>query len=74
MGLLKAVSDITAQEGLVFARQPCDRIPMTRDLGQWLCVPPFQVVCLCQVLTLCFLHVIGSGAREIASRPRALSH
>jgi hypothetical protein len=29
----------------VFARQPCDPIPHARDVGQWLCVPPFRVVC-----------------------------
>lgn len=27
-----------------FARQPCYRI-LAEDLGQWLCVPPFRMVC-----------------------------
>ena len=36
----------------MFARQPCDRIPRMRDVGQWLCVPPFRVVCLYQAFTL----------------------
>jgi hypothetical protein len=35
----------------VFARQPCDPIPRPRDVGQWLCVPPFRVVCLYQAFT-----------------------
>ena len=30
------------------ARQPCGPIPLTWGLGQWLCVPPFRVVCLFQ--------------------------
>src|SRR5262245_36756306 len=33
------------KEGTEFARQPCYRIPKTRDLGQWLCVPSFRMVC-----------------------------
>jgi hypothetical protein len=37
--------------GAVFARQPCDPIPPVRDVGQWLCVPPFRVVCLYQACT-----------------------
>jgi hypothetical protein len=32
----------------VSARQPCCLIPRPRDVGQWLCVPPFRMVCLCQ--------------------------
>jgi hypothetical protein len=36
----------------VFARQPCYPIPRTRDVGQWLCVPPFRVVCPYQAFTL----------------------
>jgi len=36
----------------VFARQPCCPIPPVRDVGQWLCVPPFRVVCLYQACTL----------------------
>jgi hypothetical protein len=36
----------------VFARQPCYPIPPVRDVGQWLCVPPFRVVCLYQAFTL----------------------
>jgi hypothetical protein len=36
----------------VFARQPCDPIPRPRDVGQWLCVPPFRVVCLYQAFGL----------------------
>ena len=31
------------------AWRPCDRIPSYRNVGQWLCVPPFRVVCLFQV-------------------------
>jgi hypothetical protein len=36
----------------VFARQPCDPILSSQDVGQWLCVPPFRVVCLYQAWTL----------------------
>ena len=40
----------------MFARQPCDPIPRMRDVGQWLCVPPFRVVCLYQAcLCSCLL-------------------
>ena len=28
---------------------PSVRFPLGKDLGQWLCVPPFRMVCLCQV-------------------------
>ena len=38
------------------AREPCDRIPPLRDVGQWLCVPPFRVVCLYQALRMELLH------------------
>ncbi len=36
--------------GAVVARQPCYPIPRPRDVGQWLCVPPFRMVCLDQAL------------------------
>jgi hypothetical protein len=36
----------------VSTRQPCYLISMLQDLGQWLCVPPFQAVCLLRVLRL----------------------
>jgi hypothetical protein len=36
----------------VFARQPCDPIPRPRDVGQWLCVPSFRMVCPYQAFTL----------------------
>jgi hypothetical protein len=36
----------------VFARQPCYPILRPQDVGQWLCVPPFRVVCLYQAFTL----------------------
>ena len=36
----------------MFARQPCYPILHTRDVGQWLCAPPFRVVCLYQAITL----------------------
>jgi hypothetical protein len=36
----------------VFARQPCDPIPPLRDVGQWLCVPSFRMVCPYQAFTL----------------------
>ena len=29
----------------MFARQPCYHLQTCPDLGQWLCVPPFRVVC-----------------------------
>jgi hypothetical protein len=45
MYLLLALCDAQSQRGTEFARQPCYRIPRTRDLGQWLCVPPFRMVC-----------------------------
>jgi len=32
------------EEG-VRARQLCCHILLAQDVGQWLCVPPFQVVC-----------------------------
>ncbi len=35
---------------LSFARELCYHIPVIRDLGQWLCVPPFRVVYLYQAL------------------------
>jgi hypothetical protein len=31
--------------GAVFARRPCYPIPLMRDVGQWLCVPSFRMVC-----------------------------
>jgi hypothetical protein len=34
----------------VGARQPCYLGQPALDLGQWLCVPPFRVVCLCQAV------------------------
>jgi hypothetical protein len=36
----------------MFARQPCDPIPCPRDVGQWLCVPSFRMVCPYQAFTL----------------------
>ena len=35
----------------MFARQPCDPILSSQDVGQWLCVPPFRVVCPYQAFT-----------------------
>jgi hypothetical protein len=35
-----------------FARQPCYRI-LAEDLGQWLCVPPFRMVCLFRAHSRC---------------------
>ena len=37
--------------GNCFAWQPCCPIASV-DLGQWLCVPPFQMVCPCQSITM----------------------
>jgi hypothetical protein len=37
-----------ALKGATFARQPCCHIPVYRNLGQWLCVPSFRMVCLYQ--------------------------
>jgi hypothetical protein len=34
----------------VVARQPCDPILPAQNVGQWLCVPPFRMVCLDQAL------------------------
>jgi hypothetical protein len=34
--------------GATFARQPCSRIPIQRNLGQRLCAPLFREVCLFQ--------------------------
>jgi len=34
--------------GILIVRQPCYHIPILRDLGQWLYVPPFRTVCLFQ--------------------------
>ena len=36
----------------MFTRQPCDPIPRPRDVGQWLCVPSFRMVCPYQAFTL----------------------
>ena len=41
-----------AKKGAVSARQPCYHVPAMPNLGQWLCVPPFRVVCLLRVLRL----------------------
>jgi hypothetical protein len=43
-------NDQHASEGAAFARQPRCHIPLARDLGRWLCVPPFRVVCLYQAI------------------------
>jgi hypothetical protein len=48
----------------VFARQPCYPIPPPRDVGQWLCVPPFRVVCLCQA-SRCPFHSAFSAAMKV---------
>jgi hypothetical protein len=45
-----AANDQHASEGAAFARQPRCRIPLARDVGRWLCVPPFRVVCLYQAI------------------------
>ena len=37
-----------AKKGAVSTRQPC----YLKKIGQWLCVPPFQMVCLLRVMTL----------------------
>src|SRR5262245_24518674 len=34
--------------GAVFARQPCRHVQRLLGVGQWLCAPPFRVVCPCQ--------------------------
>jgi hypothetical protein len=39
----------------VFARQPCYHVQAFLDVGQWLCVPHFRVVCLYQASNSCFL-------------------
>jgi len=31
------------------AGQPCRLIPILGNLGRWLCVPPFQEVCLLSI-------------------------
>ena len=36
----------------MFTRQPCYPIPRPRDVGQWLCVPPFRMVCPYQAIIL----------------------
>ena len=36
------------------ARQPCYPIPIPRDVGQWLCVPSFRMVCLYQAVLVDF--------------------
>jgi hypothetical protein len=50
------VRAIPPQGRTAAAREPCDRIPPLRDVGQWLCVPPFRVVCLYQALRMELLH------------------
>jgi hypothetical protein len=35
-----------SSEDVAFARQPCYHIPYSLDLGQWLCVSSFQMICL----------------------------
>jgi hypothetical protein len=49
----------------VFARQPCDPILSSQDVGQWLCVPPFRVVCLYQAFT----HAVNDAC-VTRTRPR----
>ena len=49
----------------MFARQPCYHVQAVLDVGQWLCVPPFRVVCLfqasyCLFVTLLFLDLDSS--------------
>jgi hypothetical protein len=34
----------------VVARQPCCHVQLALELGQWLCVPRFHVVCLYQAM------------------------
>jgi hypothetical protein len=69
----------------VFARQPCDPIPRMRDVGQWLCVPPFRVVCLDQACTravhdACFTRTrqrwsgTGGAARRAWGTPAEALH
>jgi hypothetical protein len=41
----------------VFARQPCHHIQNPLDVGQWLCVPPFRMVCPFRDKTLVSLPV-----------------
>ena len=45
-----AVREAQPIKGTVFAWQPCNLISNPQDVGQQLCVPPFRVVCLYQVL------------------------
>jgi hypothetical protein len=40
-----ALTIYSTKGGTEVARRPCYRIP-NRDLGQWLCVPSFRMVCL----------------------------
>jgi hypothetical protein len=49
----------------VFARQPCYHVQAFLDVGQWLCVPPFRVVCpfqasYCLCVTLLFQDLASS--------------
>jgi len=62
-----AAREAHSREGTVFARQPCCHIPNSRELGQWLCVPPFRVVCPWRVLDV-LANVIGyrAPARPVA--------
>jgi hypothetical protein len=53
----------------VCARQPCDPIPRPRDVGQWLCVPPFRVVCLYQACTRAVNDVCVTRTQQRWYRP-----
>src|SRR6266511_2009305 len=51
--LLQAVCEVTAQRRLCVRPATLPPYPWNaRDLGQWLCVPPFRVVCPFRVMNL----------------------
>ena len=72
MASLRALSgaarELQSSGRTVFARQPCDHIPISRELGQWFCVPPFRVVCLWRVVDA-DANVIGYRAPALADSP-----
>ena len=53
----------------MFARQPRRHIQTFLDVGQWLCVPPFRVVCPCQASNDAFLELPRSPAATLKSGP-----
>ena len=65
--------------GAAVAWQPCCHIPLhpfvdaLRDLGQWLCAPPFRTVCPLQDVHIigCYLNKLKSSSNSASPEPPA---